>query len=114
MTCGLMWRAPAVGDVRIGQVDVDRGRDVLDEDAQAVLGLLRVAGGLDEGAGPAAKAPEQDGCTKDECEGTELGDGNDRRLDEAIEGVRELGQPERGQDDGAAEQAGDSDAVGGR
>ena len=37
--------ATAVGDVGIGQVDVDGGRDVLDEDLQARAGLLDLAGG---------------------------------------------------------------------
>ena len=70
--------ATAVGDVRIGQVDVDRGRDVLDEHLQARAGLLDLARRLLEGRGRAVQATHEDGA------GAEDGAKDDENADEDV------------------------------
>ncbi len=104
--------AAAVGHLGIGQVDVDGGRDVLDEHLQARSGLLDLARAAFEGRGRAPQADEQDDTgTDDRAQRDDLG-GRDDGRHQPRRDVGDVHEGERGQHQGAAEQAHGGEAVG--
>ncbi len=105
--------AAAVGDVRIGRIDIDRGRDVLDQDLEARAGLLDLARLALEDLGRGAQAGEQDDAAGDhDAEGRDRGDDHGAVLARSAAAAAQADEHEPDQDVDAAEQADDGQVVG--
>ena len=104
--------AAAIRDVGVLHVDVDRGRDMLDEDLEARRRLVRLALRSLEAGSRDTRAPQEQRSAA-EHDGQRGDGGDDEHASRAgIRRAEDRREPERGEAEGAAEQPDDMNAVG--